>query len=68
MHRTGQLQAVAGKVAFMLGAIVAILRKYGWLDVLMMAKVATDTGNDEYVAEKEQKKWLPSIPQLLHDF
>ena len=47
MHRTGQLQAVAGKVAFILGAIVAILRKYSWIDVLMMAKVAMDTGNNE---------------------
>ena len=63
VHRTGQLQAVADGVAFMLGTIkVAVLRKDGWLDVAMLAKVAADTGSDELVAEKERKKWFPNVP------
>ena len=68
MRRAGQLQAVVDGVAFMLGTIVAVLRKDGWLDVAMFAKVAADTGSDELVAEKERKKWLPNIPRTPHDF
>ena len=69
VHRTGQLQAVVDGVAFMLGTIkVAVLRKDGWLDVAMLAKVAADTGSDELVAEKERKKWLPNVPRSPRDF
>ena len=63
MHRTGQLQAVADGVAFMLGTIkVAVLHKDGWLDVAMLAKVVANTGSDELVAEKERNKWFPNVP------
>ena len=68
VRRTGKLQAVVDGVAFMLGTIVAVLRKDGWLDVAVLAKVAANTGSDELVAEKERKKWLPNIPRLLRDF
>ena len=68
VHRTGQLQAVADRVAFTLGTIVAVSRKDGGLDVAMLAKVAADTGGDELVAEKERKKWLPNVLRLSRDF
>ena len=68
VRRTGQLYAVADWVAFMLGTIVAVLRKDGWLYVAMLAIVAADTGSDELVAEKERKKWLPNIPRSPRDF